>query len=62
MHPHPIFTLIHIPHIHRYDYDDAASSIVERLHAEWMYNRELSQRLVQSGGKYTYNVDLANVR
>lgn len=46
--------------VNRYDYDDAASCIVERLHDEWMYNQELSQRLVDSGN-WTYNVDLKQV-
>ena len=44
----------------RYDYDDAAAVIVETLHDEWLYNQELSQRLVESGA-WTYLVDLQQV-
>ena len=45
----------------RYDYDGPASDIVERLHDEYLYNQELSERLVESGN-WTYHVDLKQAR
>ena len=45
----------------RYDYDEDASAIVERLHDEYLYNQELGCRLVDSGN-WTYSVDLKQVR
>lgn len=45
----------------RYDYDEDASAIVERLHDEYLYNQELGRRLVDSGN-WTYSVDLKQVR
>lgn len=44
-----------------YDYDDAASVIVEQLHDEWLYNRDMSQRLVASGD-WMYRLNLQQMQ